>query len=177
MSPFGGAAKGGLALGDIIVALDGKRMENGRQLEVNLYRRAPGQLVAFEVVRGDRMLKLSVPVSERPRDPDALRHLVDPEANLVRGLGLLGLDLDETLMKLLPPTRAKAGVVVAVNTGEGPLWPEAPQPGDVIYALNRELVASVEGLRTAAAKLKAGDPVVLLVERQGELLYLAAQLE
>jgi serine protease Do len=177
VSPFGGASKGGLALGDIIVALDGKRMENGRQLEVNLYRRAPGQIVAFEVVRGDRTLKLSVPVSERPRDPDALRHLVDPEANLVRGLGLLGLDLDETLMKLLPPTRAKAGVVVAVNTGEGPLWPEAPQPGDVIYALNKELVASVEGLRTAASKLKPGDPVVLLVERQGELLYLAAVLE
>jgi serine protease Do len=177
VNPFGGASKSGLELGDIIVALDGKRMENGRQLEVNLYRRAPGQLVAFDVVRGDRTLKLSVPVSERPRDPDALRQLVNPDANLVRALGLLGLDLDETLMKLLPPTRAKAGVVVAVNTGEGPLWPEAPQAGDVIYALNKELVGSVEGLRAAAAKLKPGDPVVLLVERQGELLYLAAELE
>jgi len=83
-----------------------------------------------------------------------------------------GLEVDLPL-----PTRAKAGVVVAVNTGEGPLWPEAPQAGDVIYALNKELVASVAGLRTAAAKLKPGDPVVLLVERQGELLYLAAELE
>jgi serine protease Do len=177
VNPFGGAGKSGLELGDIIVALDGKRMENGRQLEVNLYRRAPGQLVAFDVVRGERTLKLSIPVVERPRDPDTLRQKVNPDANLVRALGLLGLDLDETLMKLLPPTRAKAGVVVAVNTGEGPLWPEAPQPGDVIYALNKELVGSVEGLRTAASKLKPGDPVVLLVERQGELLYLAAELE
>ena len=38
-------------------------------------------------------------------------------------------------------------------------------------------MGSVEGLRTAASKLKPGDPVVLLVERQGELLYLAAELE
>ena len=173
----GGAAKGGLELGDIIVALDGKRMENGRQLEVNVYRRAPGQLVSLEVVRGDRPLKLSVPVSERPRDPDALRQRVTPDANLVRGLGILALDLDEALMKLLPPTRAKAGVVVAVNTGEGPLWPEAPQPGDVIYALNKELVGSVEALRSALGKLKPGDPVVLLVERGGDLQYLAAELE
>jgi serine protease Do len=177
VNPFGGASKSGLELGDIIVALDGKRMENGRQLEVNLYRRAPGQFVAFDVVRGDRALKLSVPISERPRDPDALRLMVNPDANLVRALGFLGLDLDDTLMRLLPPTRGKAGVVVAVNTGEGPLWPEAPQPGDVIYALNKELVGSVEGLRTATSKLKPGDPVVLLVERQGELLYLAAELE
>ena len=177
VNPFGGASKSGLELGDIIVALDGKRMENGRQLEVNLYRRAPGQLVALDLVRGDRTMKVSVPVVERPRDPDTLREKVNPEANLVRVLGLLGLDLDETLMKLLPATRAKAGVVVAVNTGEGPLWPEAPQPGDVIYALNKELVGSVEGLRAAASKLKPGDPVVLLVERQGELLYLAAEVE
>jgi serine protease Do len=173
----GGAATGGLELGDIIVALDGKRMENGRQLEVNVYRRAPGQLVSLEVVRGDRALKLSLPVSERPRDPDALRQRVTPDANLVRGLGILALDLDEALIKLLPPTRAKAGVVVAVNTGEGPLWPEAPQPGDVIYALNKELVGSVEALRSALGKLKPGDPVVLLVERGGDLLYLAAELE
>jgi len=173
----GGAAKGGLELGDIIVALDGKRMENGRQLEVNVYRRAPGQLVALEVVRGDRTLKLSVPVSERPRDPDALRQMVSPEANLVSGLGILALDLDEGLMRLLPPTRAKAGVVVAVNTGDGPLWPEAPQPGDVIYALNKELVGSVVALRSALGKLKPGDPVVLLVERQGGLLYLSAEME
>jgi serine protease Do len=174
---FGGGSRGGLELGDIIVALDGKRMENGRQLEVNLYRRAPGQLVSFDVVRGDRTLKLSVPVTERPRDPDALRQMVNPDSNLIRGLGLLGLDLDETLIKLLPPTRAKAGVVVAVNTGEGPLWPEAPQVGDVIYALNQELVGTVDALRAAVAKLKPGNPVVLLVERQGELLYLAAELE
>ena len=103
--------------------------------------------------------------------------MVSPDANLVRGLGILALDLDEALMKLLPPTRAKAGVVVAVNTGEGPLWPEAPQPGDVIYALNKELVGSVEALRSALGKLKPGDPVVLLVERGGDLQYLAAELE
>jgi serine protease Do len=177
VNPLGGAAKGDLELGDIIVALDGKRMENGRQLEVNLYRRAPGQFVSLDVVRGDRALKLSIPVSERPRDPENLRERVNPDANLVRGLGLLGLDLDEALLKLLPPTRAKAGVVVAVNTGEGPLWPDAPQPGDIIYALNTELIGTVEALRAAVGKLKPGAPVVLLVERQGELLYLAAELE
>jgi S1-C subfamily serine protease len=152
-------------------------MENGRQLEVNLYRRAPGQFVTLDVVRGDRSLKLSIPVSERPRDPENLRERVNPEANLVSRLGVLGLDLDEALLKLLPPTRAKAGVVVAVNTGEGPLWPEPPQPGDIIYALNTELVSTVDALRARVGRLKPGAPVVLLVERQGELLYLASELE
>ena len=103
-------------------------LENGRQLEVNIYRRAPGQLVTLEVVRGDRALKLSVPVSERPRDPDALRQMVSPDANLVRGLGqgCLGLKkagagLTDLLVQLwcfdfgqdLPGARPVANINVA----------------------------------------------------------------
>ena len=144
---------------------EGWTRAGGKPFDLGLEPEAPG------VAAGARALVVDTRAGRGQREK------VNPEANLVRVLGLLGLDLDETLMKLLPATRAKAGVVVAVNTGEGPLWPEAPQPGDVIYALNKELVASVEGLRTAASKLKPGDPVVLLVERQGELLYLAAVLE
>ena len=72
---------------------------------------------------------------------------------------------------------ATSSVTFWIHIREGPLWPEAPQPGDVIYALNKELVGSVEALRSALGKLKPGDPVVLLVERGGDLQYLAAELE
>ena len=49
-------AKAGLQPGDIIVSLDGKRMENGRQFRINLYTRTIGQQVALEVERGERRL-------------------------------------------------------------------------------------------------------------------------
>jgi S1-C subfamily serine protease len=38
-------------------------------------------------------------------------------------------------------------------------------------------VTSVEELRTAIARLKAGDAVVMQVEREGELIYIALRLE
>ena len=41
----------GLRTGDLVITLDGKRMENGRQLQVNLYRRLIGDAVSFEVFR------------------------------------------------------------------------------------------------------------------------------
>lgn len=172
-----GAARGGLQPGDVIVAVDGKPMENARQLSVNLYRRAPGAAVVLDVLRGSSRRQLAVTISERGPDPSGLRGLLSPEGNLVARLGLLGLDLDENVLRLLPPLRARAGVVVAAATGDGPAWAEDPQPGDVIYALNGQLVGSVAGLRDAVANLKPGDPIVLLVERKGGLVYLSAELE
>jgi serine protease Do len=172
-----GAAKAGLQAGDVIVAVEDKPMENARQFEVNLYRRVPGTAVPLEVLRGSEKRSLLVTVSERPRDPDGLRGLVSPERNLVPRLGILALDLDDTVAKLLPQTRSKSGVVVAAATGDGPAWADAPQAGDVIYFVNRESVSGVEELRDRLAKLKVGDPLVLLVERSGGLVYLSAELD
>ncbi|HET9317278.1 MAG TPA: trypsin-like peptidase domain-containing protein, partial [Vicinamibacteria bacterium] len=177
VAPGSGAGKAGLAPEDVIVSVDGKPMENARQLNVNLYRQMPGSSVALEVVRGPARKTLSVPVSERERDPEALRGLLTPEQNVVPRLGLLALDLDENVARRLPPLRAKAGVVVAAVTGEGPAWADAPEPGDVIYSLNGTFMTSVGALRDAVAKIQPGQPIVLRVERATKLMYLAAEAE
>ena len=48
------AEKGGLQSGDVILTLDGKEMENGRQFDVNLYRRSEGETVEIEYLRGEK---------------------------------------------------------------------------------------------------------------------------
>jgi serine protease Do len=177
VAPGSGASRGGLAPEDVIVTVDGKPMENARQLNVNLYRRAPGSSVVLEVLRGPVRKSLTVTISERAGDPEALRALLTPEQNVVPRLGLLALDLDENVARRLPPLRAKAGVVVAAVTGEGPAWADAPEPGDVIYTVNGQFVSSVNALREVVAKLTPGQPVVLRVERSSSLMYLAAEAE
>ena len=66
---------------------------------------------------------------------------------------------------------------MAAVTGEGPAWADAPEPGDVIYTVNGEFVASVAALREAVGKLRVGQPVVLRIERSSRLMYLAAEAE
>jgi S1-C subfamily serine protease len=51
------------------------------------------------------------------------------------------------------------------------------RPGDVIYALNGEMTATVRSLQSALAQMKPGDPVVLEVERDEQLRYVAFELE
>ena len=175
--PGSSAARAGLQPGDLVLTLDGKRMENGRQFHVNLYRRHAGEVVVIEVLRRDQLLKARVPVAER-EDPLAnLLESIDPRRNLVPRLGMLGLTLDQDIAAMLQP-RVTSGVVVvstiagAIDSREGGL-----AAGDVIYAVNRTPVAGLPELRSLIDASAIGASVVLHLERDGMLMYLPFMVE
>jgi S1-C subfamily serine protease len=104
---------------------------------------------------------------------DILADTVDPVKNLVSHLGILGIELNPDLAHSLPDLRIPSGIIVAAKTlgtgaGEVPL-----QTGDVIHGLNGTTVTSLADLREGVAKLAAGDAVVLLIERYGQLIYVS----
>ncbi len=51
------------------------------------------------------------------------------------------------------------------------------EPGDVIYALNKTDIHSLDDLRKALMSLKPGDPIALLAEHEGTLEYVSFTLE
>ena len=177
--PGSPAAGAGLRRGDMVISLDGKPMENGRQLQVGLYRRFIGDFVSLEVLRETQVLKFSVMMNERLDQFAGLPALADPRENLVPRLGILGINLDRRVAEMLRVLRVSSGVVVASTTASALNAREggALAGGDVIYAVNRTPVAGVAELRAALDALKAGDPVVLHLERGGELRYLVFTLE
>ena len=178
VNPAGPAAKAGIEPGDIVAALDGKPMENGRQLQVNLYGRGIGDVVTLQILRGTRTVDVPVTVIERGDDPNRFAGMVRPEDHLIKRLGILALTFSRPLAQLLPDLRVASGVVVAAVARAGPpAWEGELQPGDVIHAVNRTLVTDIAMLRTAVETLKVGEALVLHVEREGELLFLGGRVE
>ena len=161
-----------------MLALDGKAIENGRQLQVNLYRRFVGDTATLEVIRDGVAKTVPVTVGER-REPleDALGS-IDLRHQLVSQLGIVGVALDPQLASMLYGVRVSSGVVV-IATGQNAIDPRDGmlEPGDVIHAINRRPVDDVSALRNLLGQLAPGDAVVLHVDRRGGLIFVSFTLE
>jgi S1-C subfamily serine protease len=176
--PGSPASRGGLRPGDLIAAVDGKPMENGRQVQVALYRRLAGEIVTLDLLREGQSLRVGVMALDRQDGLGSLAGGVDARQNLVPRLGIVGVDLDRRMARLLPIARAVSGVIVA-STVDGALDARdgGLAQGDVVVAVNRTPISGLAELRGALDALKPGDPVVLQLERQGGLMYLAFTVE
>lgn len=176
--PGGPADRAGLAVGDLVLSVDGKPIENGRQLNVTLYRKAVGDVVRLEVLRAEQTRSVNVSVAERNDPLSRITGQADPRQNVVARLGILGVTVDNDVAAMLPMLRAKAGVVV-VSATAGTFDSDSGGlvPGDVIHAVNGSWITTLAALRGALEGMKSGDAVVLQIERLGALSYVPFTLD
>jgi serine protease Do len=174
--PNSPAAKAGLRINDVILSVEGKPMENGRQFDVTIYQRPIGEAVNIEVGRGLQRLTLRVMVAERQDEADRFRDMVTPEQNLISRLGILALEVTPALASVIPGLRAPHGVVVAgvALASEGTA---GPLPGDVIHGVNGVSVRTIADLRTAIGQVAPDSVAVLQVGREGRLRFITVTME
>ncbi|MBI4889732.1 MAG: trypsin-like peptidase domain-containing protein [Acidobacteria bacterium] len=177
VDPAGQGSLAGLHVGDVILSLNGKVMENARQFNVNVYRPVIGETVQLEIRRGKRSLSLKVQVTERHEEASTYSDLASREENLIPELGIFAVDLTDALREQVAPIRKdQGGVLVAARHADGPMLEEGFRTGDVIYAINRSNVKSAAELRALLKKMKSGDSVAVQVERAGKLHFVSFEL-
>jgi serine protease Do len=171
------AEKAGLKIGDVVTSIGGKPVTNVRQFSLDLLQSKVGQSTDIGLLRGRKEMKFTVKLVERPDDPQRFADLVTGADNLLPQLGVVGISLDKQLREMLPDLRIEAGVVVAAKTPAASLLGDSPEPGDVIHSVNGEPVDDVASLRQKLRSIKPGTPVVLQIERDGQMSYLVLESE
>jgi serine protease Do len=175
--PDSSADKAGLMVGDIVVNVGGKPVDDIRHFALDLYDYKIGQDVELGVLRAGEVQTIPVRLVERHDDPQRFADLVTGPDNLVNRLGIVGVTLNNALRQALGDLRIPSGVLVAARTPSSTLLGEGPQPGDIIHALNTTQIENVQQLKQELRKMKPGDSIVLQVERSGMLNYLVLNSE
>lgn len=172
--PGSPAAIAGFAPGDIVLSIDGEAIDDLPRLAFQFFTRSAGDVVRLKVRRGPDLYTADVTAVERPDDFDRLTDLVDPDKSLIAKLGVLGVDITEATAAIAASLRAPAGVLVVGHTkDEGDAADSGLQTGDAIHSVNGMPIVSIAELRAALDELGPRHAVVLQIERNGQLMFLA----
>jgi len=178
VTPGGPAEAAGLKVQDIIVSVDGTPVEDVPRLALHLLALRDGDRVTLGIRRGSETLTIGVTATERPHNFDRLMDVIDPEKNVIAGLGILAVDITDRTSPMLPPLRVSSGVMVVAHTRvNSDAVDTGLTSGDAIHSLNGVPVTSVEQLRAALAGLTRQRPAVFQIERNGRLMYLPFELD
>jgi serine protease Do len=175
--PDGPADAAGLQPEDVVLDVDGHPMMGVTGFAAALYLHPPDQAVKIDVLRGTQKLSFNVPAILVRDRIDQLAEVADPRKSYIGALGIFGLNFNNELRSVLPSARIGTGVLVI---GQAPGFNSVRtglQAGDVIHALNRIPIESVEQLRSAVAELKPGDAAVLKIERRGQFQFVGFDME
>jgi serine protease Do len=175
--PDSAAAKAGLEVGDVVVSVGGKPVNDVRHFALDLYTYKIGEKADIGVLRDGKQQTIAVTVTERPDDPQRFADMLTGPDNLVSRLGVVALTITPDLRGELGDLRLPAGVLVAARTPTSTLLGQGPQPGDIIHSVNGTPVKDLATLKQALHKIKPGDVIVLQIERSGELSYLVLESE
>jgi S1-C subfamily serine protease len=174
--PRGPAQAAGLAIGDVLVSIDGQPADNLPTVSYSFLLGSFGEKVPVVVLRGATQLTVNVAVKEEKRNMDQVISLADPAKNLVPSLGIVGVEIDLKIASMVSGFRSPFGIIVAAKA-MGSASEARLLTGDIIFQMNGQPVTTLDQLRGALTALPPGAPVVLQIQRDDKLRYLAFTLD
>ena len=173
----GGPAEGaGVRIADILLTIDGKNADSLPYVAFHLFSRAGGEKAHLEILRGTQQMSFDVPLKEQPHEMDQVSALADPEKSLIPQLGILGVEIDKKIASMVEDLRDPYGIIVAARAAgaasEVPLL-----TGDVIRSLNGAPMTTLDALRAALKAVPPGGPIVLQIQRDEKLQFVAFTLD
>ncbi len=169
VSPTGPAQKSGVQRGDVILEVNGKPMEDSRELRNTISMMDPNATVSLKLMRNGSPTDVSVKLGELPTDKEQAKTEEGTSEKALDGVTVENLDAQSARQLGLPA--ATAGVVVTDINPSSPLASAGLRTGDVIQEVNHQPIKNVAQLEEAVRK--AGNNPLLLVNRKGSTLFLA----
>ena len=167
------AGQAGLKQGDIITTYQGVSVEDAVTLQRQVTKTAVGMRVTIRVIRDGREKDLTVTIGEQPEITKLAKAETGESDYAFAGVAVQDLDRDTAISGVKGKVQGVVVTAVEQDSGAekaGVMW------GDVIREINRQPVKSVRDFEKVSSRLKKGENVLILIDRQGNALFLSAKV-
>ncbi len=173
VAPGSAADKAGIKQGDVIVAMNGHKVDDSNTFRNQVSSTAPGTEVTLTIVRNGNQQDVKAKLG-------ALSENGSQQGGNGGG-GSQGGELGISVQPLTPEIASQLGLnpnlqglVIGQVDPTGPAAEAGMQPGDVIMQVNHQPVRSTNDLRSALEK-SANRPALVLLNRGGQSLFVSVK--
>ena len=178
--PNGPAAKAGFEQGDIVTAIDGKPVEDSRDLVRRVGSSTAGASTDFTIDHQGQTKTVKVEIGARPDDKVAANVPATPSSlpatSTAMGLGLTAVTPDAR--KTYNLGDAVSGVVITKVDPTSDAADKGLTPGDVVMKVGNRMVKTPQDVQAGIAEAAKGGrkSVLLLVAGQGGSRFVAVDI-
>ncbi|MEP7074604.1 MAG: DegQ family serine endoprotease [Acidobacteriota bacterium] len=176
------ADKAGVKRGDIIIEINGEKIEDNNVLRNKVAGTAPGTPIKLTIIRDGNPQEVTATLDEFNPDAKKAGGQQDDDGGGTGKLtenGKLGLSLEPLsaqIAKQLGIDANAGGMVVTEVDPSGAAAEEGIARGDVILEINKQQVNSATEVQAALDK-STGKPVLILINRRGQTIFLTVRPE
>lgn len=183
ITPNAPGEKAGLKSGDVITAIDGKRVEGPDDLTMDVISRSPGSSVTLDVVRNGEPMKITVTLGTRPggidwdkRNNGGANNGNNDDNDTSGNASVRGITVETLTPELAQQIGARGnlrGVVVSGVDADSPAADNIGR-GMVITAVDRHPVANVSDFKRLMSQAN-GKPVLITFNANGQTGFTVIQ--
>ena len=174
----GGAAdKAGLKPGDVIVAINGKKVTSTRELQIMVAEVEINSTIKVSIIRNTKPLDLSTIITSEQTQNQLVnkaenksKQMLDSDQLELKGVVFTNLNSSYIEKYGIDP-KAKGVVVTFVEKSSS--WSKHIKPGDLVVNVNYNNIASVKELDRACKETKDKKNIVFVIKRPNSSVFLS----
>jgi serine protease Do len=165
VEPDSPGAKAGLKVGDVITELNGKKVTDAGELQMEVGEMAPGTRISLNVMRDGKSVSVPVTLVGMDGDKDDTKVAANTADKPRWGVGIADLT-PEVREQLRAPDDLHGAVIQRVQPGS-PSDDAGLQPGQVIVSVNKQETKSAADVKKALSSVPQGQDALVLVWSRG----------